>query len=485
MALAHDHDHEYNSTDITVDLTGNVYIDSILWGGNRTESNTITYSFWKDDSIDDEFDDIDSESTDWSDEERAALQLGLETWANVANINFAEMSDNDDEAVLQFTLVNNDELGDGVLGRFNPPGTTGEGIGHFNEKARGWGNLGLQQGGFGFITVIHEIGHGLGLAHPHDDGGNSSRFPGVRTSDDLGRNALNQGIFTTMSYNDGLVSDNNNARGYGYQGTPMAYDIAAIQHLYGANMNHRTGNDTYLLPSRNKSGTFYAAIWDAGGTDTIKARSSSRNAVINLNEASLVGPNGGGFLSSMEGILGGFTIANGVDIENAVGSSGDDSIIGNDGDNLLKGGRGDDDITGKKGIDKLRGMAGADSLNGNRGNDMLIGGSGNDDLMGRANNDVLKGGTGNDVLNGGAGTDELSGNGGQDLFVLTRGKGLSQIQDFQLRSDSLGLAQGISFNDLIISQNKNQAVIGLGGDRLAILAGVNADQITSDLFVSV
>ena len=41
------------------------------------------------------------------------------------------------------------------------------------------GSGGLEQGGFGFITIIHELGHALGLAHPHDKGGSSSVFPGV------------------------------------------------------------------------------------------------------------------------------------------------------------------------------------------------------------------------------------------------------------------------------------------------------------------
>ncbi len=33
----------------------------------------------------------------------------------------------------------------------------------------------------------------------------------------------------------------------------MALDIAALQHLYGANMTYRTGNDTYRLPQADKS----------------------------------------------------------------------------------------------------------------------------------------------------------------------------------------------------------------------------------------
>ena len=44
--------------------------------------------------------------------------------------------------------------------------------------------------------------------------------------------------------------------------TPMVYDIAAIQYLYGANMNHNSGDTTY---SFDPDTPFIEAIWDAGG----------------------------------------------------------------------------------------------------------------------------------------------------------------------------------------------------------------------------
>ena len=50
-------------------------------------------------------------------------------------------------------------------------------------------------------------------------------------------------------------------------------------------------------------------------------------------------------------IHGGFTIANGVVIEKAVGGSGNDSITGNSADNTFKGRGGDDTIEGGAGTD--------------------------------------------------------------------------------------------------------------------------------------
>ena len=57
----------------------------------------------------------------------------------------------------------------------------------------------------------------------------------------------------------------------------------------------------------------------------------SRDARIDLTAATLdYSPTGAGVVSYAQGIFGGYTIANGVVIENAAGSSGNDVLIGND-----------------------------------------------------------------------------------------------------------------------------------------------------------
>ncbi len=410
-------------------ITGNTYVDSILWGGNKWDvgaDGVIEYSFWGNgsESFDDFYGNYATTAYDWFDYEKAAMEAALETWSNVANITFVESTDNDAEATLGLYLTDN-QLG--ALGMMKPPGTLGMGIGYFNWQGLGWNFAGLQQGGFGFITMIHEIGHGLGLAHPHDAGGGSSVFPGVSSPWDTGDFGLNQGLWTTMTYNDGNVADGLPVgSSYGYQGTPMALDIAAIQALYGANMSYNTGNDTYELPTVNASGTFYSSIWDAGGVDTITVGySTTGDATINLNEAPLVGPNAGGYLSSVEGIYGGFTIANGVVIENAIGGAGDDVITGNAANNLIDGWSGDDDLYGKDGDDTILGYFGNDFIDGGAGNDSLYGESGNDFIDGWTGDDLMSGGngedtllgwTGNDTLLGGAGSDRLIGESGDDFL---------------------------------------------------------------------
>lgn len=392
----------------SVGLTNNDYIDGILWGGERWSDNTITYSFWgsgsesfDDYSYDDVSDDITNYAYDWLDYEIEAFEEALETWAAVANINFVRAADNDPNATFGFYSVGNEQFGQD-LGEFNPPGEDGQGIGYFNWQARGWDSSGLEQGGYGFVTLLHEIGHGLGLAHPHDDGGGSSLYPGVAFNEggDMGDFNLNQGIWTTMSYNDGLDGSQPNSDSYGWQGTPMTLDIAAIQHLYGANLDRATGNDIYQLSTSNSPGSYYAAIWDNDGVDTISADTATADVNINLQQAPLTGANAGGYVSSVVGISGGFTIANGVTIENAISGHGNDSIVGNNANNNIQAGEGQD------------------TLYGGAGNDELVGGSGNDILMGEAGNDTLTGSNPDEWNSGSGEYDILTGGIGADIFVL-------------------------------------------------------------------
>jgi Ca2+-binding RTX toxin-like protein len=106
------------------------------------------------------------------------------------------------------------------------------------------------------------------------------------------------------------------------------------------------------------------------------------------------------------------------DIENLIGSPGDDVLTGTIKDNIIWGGTGGDTINGNDGADTLYGEAGADTINGGNGNDVLVGGVGID---------TMNGGAGDDLVDGldAAATDIVSCGAGNDVALLDNASELS------------------------------------------------------------
>lgn len=425
---------------------GNIYIDSLVWGCGWT-GGPVTYAFGSgsvpaSDSSIGAF-----TGAAWTPGEQAAFVTALAQYAAVCNLTFQAATP--DTANIVWWLAPQSAMGAGALGLHEvPDGQYSQIYGYFNYQDSTWANL--TPGSSGFVTVIHELGHGMGLAHPHDGGSepDATIFPGVRGPWSVGKGGLNQGIWTTMSYNDGWNLAPSPSSGYGYQATLMAFDVAALQALYGANLATRTGADTYVLPRLNATGTGWSCIWDAGGSDTISNAGSALACTINLNAAPLAGTSAGGYVSRDAGILGGFTIARDVVIENAVGGSGNDILTGNSAANLLDGGAGIDAMSGGAGDDtyvvdsagdritEAKGQ-GADweqasvsvTLASNVENLLLTGtadiaGTGNslaNIVLGNSGKNKLNGGSGNDVVVGGSGVDSLTGGKGADVFRFALG----------------------------------------------------------------
>ena len=151
------------------------------------------------------------------------------------------------------------------------------------------------EGEWSHLTLIHEIGHALGLKHPGDynAGGGGTPGPYLPEGEDSHQ-------YSVMSYHSHPSYDRNES-----PVTPMLYDIAALQRLYGANMTTRTGNDTYTFSTE----TELKAIWDAGGWDTFDASNHTQSVKIDL---------GDGHFSSIAGIDN-VAIAYGAQIEAARG----------------------------------------------------------------------------------------------------------------------------------------------------------------------
>lgn len=435
---------------------GDALRDSIDWGTQLDGSDPIKVHF-ADAGVDMNFSvrGVSIVSDGWTSGEIATMMAIFDDIETFVNLEF-ELTTNASEADL--TIATDTGTG-GVAGAYYPPGWgSNAGKGFLATDWAGW-TAGLDAGGYGYFVAIHEFGHALGLAHPHDTGGYSSVMAGVSSSSDRGDFDLNQSVHTVMSYNAGWRTAPHGmtySYGFGFQATFAPLDIAELQQTYGANMTHATGDDAYTLPSSNGKGTFYETIWDAGGVDEIR-QTANIDTVIDLRAATLAAEEGGlGRVSYAQGIHGGVTIAEGVVIENATSAGGDDTLTGNAANNTLSAGAGEDILNGGAGDDVLIGGAGDDALDGGEGADTadfsgeaaavsvnlmlgtatrvdtaevdsltgienVTGTAHSDQLFGSAGVNILRGGESRDWLDGWSGDDILYGGGGDDLFRARAG----------------------------------------------------------------
>jgi hypothetical protein len=167
------------------------------------------------------------------------------------------------------------------------------------------------------------------------------------------------------------------------------------------------------------------------------------------------------------------------------GGAGNDTLHGGKDNDILKGNLGSDILFGDLGDDTLYGGEENDFLNGNQGNDFLCGGAGNDTLHGGKENDVLNGGSGDDFLSGDLGNDTLMGGTGRDTFVFRVEDGSNTILDFELGQDLIGLASGLTFDQLTIDGDVNNTFIRTGDRLLVTVTGVDVSAMNPDNFTLV
>ncbi|MDA9991214.1 M10 family metallopeptidase C-terminal domain-containing protein [Paracoccaceae bacterium] len=455
-----------------------LYDSPEAWASNNTYDNgtstTITYSFagtsdlylFKDgySTPNPKVDNIYA----FSASQKAAVRLALEQFSNVADIIFVEVAETASEVgTLRFGFT--DHNYGNSWGWATPPSSTAVG-GDIWIASESRSETFIRGADNNFASIMHEIGHALGLKHPFEG---ANQLP----------KAQDFANYTLMSYTDPenyYYYDTSGNYNYLISSTPMVYDIAALQHLYGA-ASHNTGNTVYEY---DPSKPFVEAIWDSGGYDTLDLSNFNKACTVNLTPGAY-----STIVCTSWSMTDNLGIASGAIIEKVIGGAGNDVITGNSQNNVLDGGRGNDTIYGgagndvfdqgsiRAGTDKFYGGDGDDfyfiyssgqidevieysnegtdtvkldltssyilpenvenlTVFKNDSNKVLSGNGLNNVIRAQGGNDTIDGGAGDDTIYCGAGNDTLTGRLGSDEFVFYLGDGANIITDFDLTLDT-------------------------------------------------
>lgn len=419
------------------------YINTILagvsWSATAGTAATVTFSF--------DFSGADSNIIytnnpyQFSSSEQAATRLAMADISKVVGVTFVEAATS---SAAQLHFYNgNLTLGGtttGVAGYFTDSNNLfiSAAIGMDDQTA------GFSKGNWQYVTLLHEIGHVLGLKHAGNYNGNEDG-PFLPSN-------LDNTDYTVMAYDDGVDGEATTLRDL---------DVAALVSLYGTgtgssnsgNTTGTSGNDVINGTSSAediKGGLGSDVITGSGGNDTIYG---GRGLSDNEDSADTIrGGAGDDLLFGNYGndvIYGGDSASSNSDGNDTVyGGIGLDTIYGNEGDDYLAGGGGiahpQDDS------DYIYGGAGNDFIIGNGGNDVIYADNsqaastdGNDTVYGGLGDDQIYGGGGNDQLHGQIGSDYLVGGAGADIFVFHTGGGRDIIADFTVGTDILRITSNI------------------------------------------
>lgn len=463
--------------------------DSFRWnsGVDAGLGMVVTYSFTEGDALGSAWDDPygASEYIAFSEAQRSYVRAAFDQFEQGIGLRFVEV-----DGPAMINLYGSPSFANGIAGWGHYPWASLEqaGGGDIVVELDQYGVTSVAPGTFNYEVILHEIGHGLGLSHPHEGE--------LTLAEDLDNN-----IQTVMTYNFSG----------GFAQAPGRLDYDALRHIYGSDEQFAGWTfgttldggvrieaadlaDTILAPAQD------SRILGRGGADTLLGREGDDELLGGVGADSLTGGIGNDHLLGNGGndrLLGGTSESgySGSESDTLDGGSGHDTLYGGGGDDSLLGGNGRDTLYGGSGRDALRGGDRGDLLIGDFGTagtdgydrDRLFGNRGNDSLYGDGGNDVLKGGSGNDLLSGGRGRDFLTGGKGADVFVFSWADiGYEDvIRDFEAGRDLIDLSDGIlnldGFEDLTLTTQSGSTFIT--GGSLSIKLSGYADALDADDFI--
>ncbi len=118
-------------------------------------------------------------------------------------------------------------------------------------------------------VIRHEIGHALGLYHP---------FESTRT-DAMGDEFIKPILNNEDDHEYNTVMSYSGMEAYYASTSFRRFDVIALQHLYGKNINKNSGSTLYQY---DDTYTYHQTIIDADGNDTISVENSQRKNMIDL-----------------------------------------------------------------------------------------------------------------------------------------------------------------------------------------------------------
>ncbi|WP_455929803.1 M10 family metallopeptidase C-terminal domain-containing protein [Pseudomonas fluorescens] len=292
--------------------------------------------------------------------QREIIRQAHQDFADVTNVTFTEKTDGTGEGHLTYRGYNTGDQTSEVLGvSYYPdaPDQDRQGtiwLRHLDQTSKfgGWLDKDKHRDREPYwrSTMIHELGHALGLQHPGSDEGEQPVLPDYEED------------WTSYTVMSGYIPVLNEAKESVEPSSLMIDDIQAMQSKYGANYSTRNGNTTYGFNS-NTDREHYSlktpqdkplfSVWDGGGWDTLDFSEFDQDQTINLNAGSM---------SSVGGLRNNVSIANGVTVEEARGGKGKNILIGNNVFNILRGGQDDDTLYGGSGGAQMWGGKGANTF---------------------------------------------------------------------------------------------------------------------------